>query len=49
MRMQRTVAMRANGSRERMVVGLRVVAHDLDLFLDEPLAGRRHEAGCAQK
>ena len=43
--MQRAVALRADGGGERMVVGLRVVADDLDLLLDEPIAGRRHEAG----
>ena len=30
-----------------MIVGLGVVADDLHLFLDEPLARRRHEAGRA--
>ena len=47
MRMQRAVALRADGGGERMVVGLRVVADHLDLLLDEPFAGRRHEAGRA--
>src|SRR5262249_54942282 len=37
----------AAGGGEGMVVGLGVVADDLDLFLDEPLARRRHEAGRA--
>ena len=45
--MQRTVALRADGGGERMVVGLGVVADHLDLLLDEPIAGRRHEAGRA--
>ena len=43
--MQRTIALRADGGRQRMVVGLGVVADDLDFLLDEPLARRRHEAG----
>ena len=42
--MQRAVAMRADRGGERMVVGLGVVADDLDLLLDEPVGGRRHEA-----
>ena len=45
MRMQRTIAMRADRGRERVIVGLRVVADHLDLLLDEPVAGGRHEAG----
>ena len=45
--MQRPVALRADRGGERMVVGLGVVADHLDLLLDEPLAGRRHEAGRA--
>ena len=43
--MQRPVALRADRRRERMIVGLGVVADHLDLLLDEPLAGRLHEAG----
>src|SRR3954447_7000786 len=38
MRMQRTVALRPDRGRQRMVVGLGVVADDLDLLLDKPLA-----------
>ena len=45
--MQRPVALRADRGRERMIVGLGVVADHLDLLLDEPLAGGRHEAGRA--
>ena len=45
--MQRAVALRPDRGGERMVVGLGVVADDLDLLLDEPFAGRRHEAGRA--
>jgi hypothetical protein len=47
MRVQRPVALRADGGCEWMVVGLRVVADHLDLLLHEPFAGRRHEAGRA--
>ena len=43
--MQRAVTLRADGGRQRMIVGLGVVADDLDLLFDEPLAGRRDEAG----
>src|SRR5262249_9151875 len=46
-RVQRAVALRADGGGERMVGGFRIVADALDLFLDEPLARRRHEAGRA--
>ncbi len=45
MRMQGAVAVRTDGGGERMVVGLGIVADHLDLLLDEPFAGRRHEAG----
>src|SRR3954451_10179613 len=44
MRMQRTIALRPDGGSERMVIGLGVVAHNLDLLFDEPLARRRHKA-----
>src|SRR5262249_32361032 len=44
MRMQRAVALRADRGGERMIVGLGVVADHLHLLLDEPFAGRRHEA-----
>ena len=37
MGMERTVAMRANRGRERVIVGLRIVSDDLDLLLDEPV------------
>ena len=47
MRVQWAVALRADGGRERVVVGLRVMADHLDLFLDEPFAGRRHKPGRA--
>ena len=47
MRVQRSVALRADGGGERVIVGLGVVADHLDLLLDEPFAGRRHEAGRA--
>src|SRR6516165_4360850 len=43
MGMQRAVALRADGGGERMVVRLGIMADDLDLLLDEPLAGRGHE------
>src|SRR5262245_64789520 len=46
-RMQRAVALRADRGGERVIVGLGVVADDLHLLLDEPLAGRRHKAGRA--
>jgi hypothetical protein len=39
MRMQRSVPLRTNGGREWMVIGLRVVANDLDLLFYEPFAG----------
>src|SRR4029079_7603036 len=44
MRMQPPRALGTDGSGERMVVGLGVVADHLDLLLHEPFAGRRHEA-----
>ena len=43
--MQRAVALRADCGRERMVVGLRVVADDFHFLFDEPLTSRRNEAG----
>ena len=45
--MQRAVALRPDRGGERMIVRLRVVAHDLHLLFDEPFASRRHEAGRA--
>src|SRR5271166_3897991 len=45
MRVERAVPVRADRGCERMVVGLGVVADDLDLLLDEPAPGGRHEAG----
>jgi hypothetical protein len=47
MRVQRPVALRPDGGGQRMIVGLGIVADHLHLLLDEPLAGRRHEAGRA--
>src|SRR5262249_44615660 len=44
-RMQRPVALRPDRSRERVIVRLRVVTDNFHLLLDEPLAGRGHEAG----
>src|SRR5260370_34001481 len=44
MRVQRAVAPRSDGGGEGMVVRLSIMAHDLHLFLDEPLAGRGHES-----
>ncbi len=43
--MQRPVALRPDRRCQRMIVGLGVVADHLDLLLDEPFAGRLHEAG----
>ena len=39
MRMQRTVAMRTDRGRQRVIVGLGVVADDFHFLLDEPVAG----------
>ena len=47
MRGEWTVALRTDRGGERMIIGLRVVADDLYLFLDEPFARRRNEAGRA--
>src|SRR5262249_22835670 len=41
---ERAVALRTDRGRERMIVRLRIVADDLNLFLDEPFASRRHES-----
>src|SRR5206468_2157071 len=44
MRVQRPVALRADGGGERVIIGLRVVANHFYLFLDEPFSSRGHEA-----
>jgi hypothetical protein len=43
--MEWPVALRSDRRRQRMIVGLRIVADHFDLFFDEPFAGRRHKAG----
>src|SRR5271170_4905944 len=47
MGMEGPVALWTDCGGKRMIVGLRVVADDLHLFLDEPISGGRHEAGTA--
>ena len=43
MGMQRAVAVRPDGGRQRMVVCLGIVPDNLDLFLDKPVASGRNE------